>query len=527
MTIQKYAEQFFSLFRGSVHHYGKYDLKNIKPNGNKITANVNDRGTITGTLTLKNWIDHLEGRMGLGIVPIFEKTKVQWGAIDIDQYDLDHKQLLINIKENKLPLIAIKSKSGGCHCYIFCSEPVEASDMISCLKLFAQRLGVAKVTRKNGNVEDTETYPKQSEVKTDQGDSGNWLNMPYFDFENSFRKCVYLNDGNMYELNIDEFISLARQKLISEPDLLEFLDHKEIDALTQGPPCLNYLLSNDKKINEGGRNNALYNLGVYAKKFDPNRWEDLIEEYNHKYVDPPLKSDEVSSIIKSLKRKDYNYKCDDMPICSVCNPNLCRTRKFGIANSNNFISIDSVSKLLTVPPLFFVNINSKRIECNSGDIYDQRAFGKKCLEYLDFLPSIVKPDVWTFLWNKALENVNLIYPPMDENPVERLRTELLRYCKSRARSQTIEDFAKTEKPFTNEDGYTYFKLNHFKKWLESNNLRDYKLNTLTSMLKINLELEHESLYVKDEENKRKHFNAWKIKTNNIVKTEPLESEQII
>ena len=221
-----YAEEMFSLFRGSNTHYGKYDLTDAKKVGLKLVAQTNNRSTITGSLTVDLWNDHLLGNFGIGIVPIFNKTKVVWGAIDIDEYDLDYNKILVDIEKNKLPLVTIKSKSGGIHCYLFCNEEIEAEDMIACLKVCAQKINFAKVVRKNGSIQDTETYPKQSEVKVDQGDSGNWLNMPYFDYKNGIRKCIVLKNDLVTELEIEEFIQYANNKKISYSDLLDITEDK-------------------------------------------------------------------------------------------------------------------------------------------------------------------------------------------------------------------------------------------------------------------------------------------------------------
>jgi hypothetical protein len=39
-------------------------------------------------------------------------------------------------------------------------------------------------------------------------------------------------------------------------------------------------------ISTGTRNNGLFNIGVYLKKFDPDNWEKLLEKYNQKYMSP-------------------------------------------------------------------------------------------------------------------------------------------------------------------------------------------------------------------------------------------------
>ena len=98
--------------------------------------------------------------------------------------------------------------------------------------------------------------------------------------------------------------------------------------LKDGPPCLQMLCRDG--IPEGARNNGLFNLGVYLRKANPDGWESEILEHNMKFIHPPLPLGEVNTVAKQLERKDYAYKCSDAPINSVCNRELCMTRKFGI-----------------------------------------------------------------------------------------------------------------------------------------------------------------------------------------------------
>ena len=59
------------------------------------------------TVSEQLWKDHIEGKTdangkllpALGVIPINEENKCRWGCIDIDIYNLDHKQLLQKIKE--------------------------------------------------------------------------------------------------------------------------------------------------------------------------------------------------------------------------------------------------------------------------------------------------------------------------------------------------------------------------------------------------------------------------------------------
>ena len=99
-------------------------------------------------------------------------------------------------------------------------------------------------------------------------------------------------------------------------------------TLADGPPCLQILAQN--KISEGGRNNGLFNLGVYLRKAYPDTWDAELLTYNMQYLDPPLPLGEVNIVAKQLEKKDYAYKRNDSPINAHCNKTLCLTRRHGI-----------------------------------------------------------------------------------------------------------------------------------------------------------------------------------------------------
>jgi hypothetical protein len=173
----------------------------------------------------------------------------------------------------------------------------------------------------------SEIFPKQSEILSERGDTGNFLNMPYFGGDDTTR---YSLDKNGDVNTLTQFLDYADEVQVPPETLEKFKVIKnEKQALKDGPPCLQFLVT--QGFPQGTRNNGLFSLGIYAKLSDPDNWEDKLEEYNREYLSPPLGSSEVLTILKQLKTKEYNYKCNDQPICAHCNSGVCKTRKFGIS----------------------------------------------------------------------------------------------------------------------------------------------------------------------------------------------------
>ena len=126
------------------------------------------------------WQRHLDGKYGVGIIPIRDDSTCLFGAIDIDAYqDINHAQIAATLAKRDLPLIVCRSKFGGAHVYLFSTEPVPASQMQAKLRDIAARIG-------HGTAE---IFPKRTRMGGDR-DLGSWINMPYLDAANTNRYAI-------------------------------------------------------------------------------------------------------------------------------------------------------------------------------------------------------------------------------------------------------------------------------------------------------------------------------------------------
>src|ERR1017187_10222726 len=123
------AHRFHILFRGCERAHGFYGAitpDRARADGKFVGKPVTKREPVTDEL----WEAHLKGEYGLGIIPIRDDGTTSWGAIDIDVYEgLDHGGLASQIAKQELPLIPCRSKSGGAHLLLFCTEPVPGKTM--------------------------------------------------------------------------------------------------------------------------------------------------------------------------------------------------------------------------------------------------------------------------------------------------------------------------------------------------------------------------------------------------------------
>ena len=189
--------RFKGIFEGNNSAYGRLILSGKKDSRGKEKGKPWIKRE---TPTEQVWIDHIEGKQdndgkllpALGIIPINEDNKCKWGCIDVDVYNLDHKKVIDKIKELKFPLITFRSKSGGAHLFLVADKFIPAFLMQDKLRQMSEALGY----------EGSEVFPKQTELLTERGDVGNFLNLPYHDGTKGLR---YALDEDGKALSLESF----------------------------------------------------------------------------------------------------------------------------------------------------------------------------------------------------------------------------------------------------------------------------------------------------------------------------------
>jgi hypothetical protein len=448
--------RFKAIFTGLDIAYGTYKIKAERGDGKQAGQATVVRKPPTDDL----WVKHLEGvEPSLGIIPIRSDNTCIWGCVDIDQYPLDHKGLVERVAQLKLPLVVCRSKSGGAHVFLFTKEPAPARDFQTYLKNAAALLGEAG----------REIFPKQAEILVDRGDTGNFLNLPYFGGDAGLRYAIN-PDGSAATL--EEFYGLYESAVQELPLNFPEPPKQAESPIKDGPPCLQALCA--QGFPEGTRNNGLFNIGVYLKRAHPGSWEDKLVEYNFKYVAPPLPNNEVQLVLKQASKKDYNYKCKDSPLNGFCNSGLCRTRKFGIgAASPDAPQIASLSKYASEPPLWFLDVNGRRIELDTESLYNQAAFQKSCLERLNIVPPTLRKQDWENLLNALLKEMvetEQITVASEDTSVTGRFMDLLEEFTTHMQQAMVREEMIMGRPWTDEDeAKTYFRMKDLEAHLKRNN----------------------------------------------------------
>ena len=433
-------EQFKNIFKGLERAHGCTKVSGPTENGVKVKG---QSFVVREPVTDELWLKHLQGSQSLGIIPINENDQCVWGCVDIDSYaGFDHKKLIDKIKNYNLPLVVCRSKSGGAHVFLFTTESVSAERMRDKLTEIKTLLGYGG----------SEVFPKQIQLKS-QDDTGNFLNLPYFNGDDTTR-YAFKDDGAA--ANLEEFYEIYNN--VKQLDIGFIKVQRPQSEFSDGPPCIEVLAQN--KIGEGGRNNALFHYGVYAKKKWPSEWKSRITMFNIQAMEKPLSDSEVSIITNQHEKKDWGYKCKDEPMCSMCDKTLCRTRKFGIGQDIMFPNLTDLQVIDLEDPYYYLNVDGERLYLeNVKYLRQQSLFQEACMVQLKFRPPTLKEKDWIIITNQLLNNAEVTEPAQGMKTEDQLQNHLEEFCLNRQVSTDKNDLKKGG-VWTSE-GYHHFVFDRF------------------------------------------------------------------
>lgn len=388
-------ERFAALFDGFKQRFGRYDVAGgDKVEGEKVQGKAR---TVDRPLTIDLYEKHLEGSVGIGVIPLRDDDTVRFAAIDIDVYkqedrakrNLTHEDIAQSLAAT--PLIVTRSKSNGIHVWLFASKPVRAENAVAYLHSIAAMLGVSG----------TEVFPKQTARANDQ-DIGNWINLPYFG-RTTRRAVVPVTENGVtsfHDLTLDTFLDAAETASLTVDDdwlITNTFEHGSqrdgssdapSDMFLDGPPCLQSLIVGwaskreaiqkkfdtgqitqdqyDKQmkftypqLTKGARDHTFLQVGLYLRRRlngdvepdaalsqeDRDKLEEQLHDAHRKwgvavhgtdFIGNEAKlgiANDIQRLAKQAAKGKWGYKCTQEPLKGFCNRRLCTKRKFGIGVS--------------------------------------------------------------------------------------------------------------------------------------------------------------------------------------------------
>ena len=444
------VQRFTALFDGYTKAFGKFQIERTNERGKKEGRAY----TVREPLTADHYTQHLNGTLGIGVIPLGDDQLVRFAAIDIDDYSEDVIDFERKVSERGLPLVICRSKSGGVHAYLFLKEAVEAAQVRAKLELYAAQLG-------HGGCE---IFPKQSSRVNEQ-DTGNWINLPYFNAADTDRYAVH--DGAA--LSFAAFLDHA-EACAAPPDI--FAASTSIDPkkgpFSDGPPCLQHLHAQGGFLS-GARNNGMFNVAVYLRKRYAENWGDKLAEYNAIMSRPMLGHSEINSVAKSASRKEYAYRCKEPPINAFCSRGECMRRKYGVGDTGATLDVQSVTRYTTGRALdrvyWGLEVNGARILCTNEELYNRDSFNRKCLATAGTLPVQVPQGRWVTLLGDIVKEANVVDLPEESGASGMIWAHVEEFCSQKAQAKELSEVW-LDKPFFDPfDGRVYFTMKALKQYL--------------------------------------------------------------
>ena len=441
------VEKFRKIFTGLEERFG-YHIIDYESASEEKKSGVSRTSDYPHTLQM--WQAHLRGEKfdvlvkgrtikadSLGLCPIINKqNKCWWGAIDLDNYKPDIKELFKKLKSINVPFIPFRSKSGGIHLYIFVTEAVSALLMREKLHSIKHIFGVEKPDR---------IFPVQKYLDLDKGSAGSWINMPYHNCKNTERYMIK-EDGS--KATLEEFFEAYEKKKITPGQLKKLSCELENDWFKDGPPCLQTLASFG--IEKGDRSEVLLEMTRYLKLRFPDEWENKVSLYNTKFFEPKgtgLSYKEVQSTIGSRNKKDYSYRCDSAHLSKFCNKGQCILRKYGVKSIKGLrnAALGPLSYIRSTPRQWFLGFDGDEVKLNSKELTNQQLAREAATEQRGKTPPKMKQADWDAAIIELQERATGEDAPEESNPMFKLKEIMKNFC---FKSRRSEDRAQIDrKPF--------------------------------------------------------------------------------
>ena len=450
-------------------------------------------------ITDNDYVQHLEGKRAIGIQPCDDEGKARFGAIDIDDKQHSYKNFPFQkyidliIKYN-LPVIPVKSKSGGLHLCVFFKEKVSA--------LFIRNF-FDKILMTLGLPSNIEIYPKETELGTKSDgtpDDGHFINLPYF---NKTERVALNPNGGVF--TFEQFIKVVELNLQTEESIEQFnkthiktLLNGGNDEFLDGPPCLQIMTKN-KLVD--GRDRFLYNYMVFAKKAYPDNWEEKVKEAARNYFEYDKNWDDkkVEIKIRSWRKETKGHTCNEDPIKDFCIKSECIKRQFGILSDKKkrYPKVSGLQKYDYPEPEYTFNIEkpdgSGVISCrakNIRQITNQLEMRNLIGNAAGFVPPMVKQ--WEYQESVidvlfSTKNPETIKPPKSATLEGILEQELIDWINGPEAKNDVS-FRSGSVLFEKED--VYFKFTPFFDHIKNREWKENRLKT-TELMTILFEAKHD------------------------------------
>ena len=474
------TQKFFSIFRGNRSFYVKHqppfidDPETGKRKGTWVGIAKEKKGGDPLELTIDRYKEHLEGGNGVAIEPVLGNNTCFLSAIDIDVNGVNYTSLIQKLYSRGLKFAPFQSKSGGLHIYFFYQDPEPGAKVIEAMQRVVSVFGLGRLYTSDKGKSKVEVFPKHAVLKPDS--LGSCLFLPYYNaaHPDECRQKMISAEGKL--IGITKAIEACEGMFTTVKEINDTLD-----ALPYGdaPYCVQ-MLALTGALGEGdGRNDFIYQAGVYLKKKQKENFlEEMLKINNELAVPQPEK--DVESTFRSVMAKQLEYKCKTGPCSEYCDTKECRKREYGVGKEKGnhftgFAAWGEISRVLAEEPYYLWKVQVdeggpiKEIRLDGeADLMNEFVVARACVRCVNKAPLIVKPNDWIGIVNQSLVGIENrmieVDKGTDTSEMSALKDLFIRYLTHKQVQSGMANLVLLGQVYFADDFY-YFTSDGFKNYL--------------------------------------------------------------
>ena len=160
-------------------------------------------------------------------------------------------------------------------------------------------------------------------------------------------------------------------------------------------------------------------------------------------------------------------------MCSFCDKELCRKRKYGIGGMALFPVLSDLQKIELEEPYYYVNVDGQRVKLdNVESLLEQRLFQRAVAKQINKRPPRISPKEFGSYVDLLLAGIEPVPAPAGSSKLNQLKEHLEEFCTNRSSTSTTKEDIMRGNVYT-EKGRHYFIFSKFyhgflqkRKWAE-------------------------------------------------------------
>jgi hypothetical protein len=193
---------------------------------------------------------------------------------------------------------------------------------------------------------------------------------------------------------------------------------------------------------------------------------------------------------KQHEKKEYQYKCNDQPMCLHCSLEECKLRQFGVGGNFNS-QIGDLTVYKSDDSTWYLNVDGRRVVVTTEQLYNQHQFGQACMNQIIDVPNATTAAAWRRKLQQLMKNVVIIEMAHEITKAGRFETLLEQFLEDQGEAEHIDEIDMGKALFEereyidkikDENGErevsvkkmtAYFKSDKLQKFLKKHDFKNY------------------------------------------------------